>query len=243
MELLKNTPKWCFWITDEQLNIAKSIEEIKQRLEKNREFRLKGGDVARGIANRSHQFRYTHTAKHSQIIIPIHSSERRQYIPIGFTDNNSVIISSAAAIYDPEPFVFSLISSRIHNVWLRLTSGKLDSRIRYLSALSWNTFPFPQISDQRKEELTQSTFRILEEREKHPEKTLAQLYDPNKMPEGLKEAHRLNDEAVERCYRSTPFNSDEERLEYLFKLYEKMIQEEKEKGTLFEAEKKKRKKK
>ena len=72
---------------------------------------------------------------------------------------------------------------------------------------------------------------------------MAQLYDHDKMPEGLKEAHRLNDEAVERCYRSTPFNSDEERLEYLFKLYEKMIQEEKEKGTLFAAEKKTRKKK
>ena len=242
-ELLNSTLKWCFWITNDQLDFANSFEEIKQRIENNREFRLTGGDVARGIANRPHQFRYTHTAKHSQIIIPIVSSEKRQYIPIGFTDNKSVVISSAAAIYDPDPFIFSLISSRIHNVWLRLTSGKLDSRIRYLSALSWNTFPFPQITDQRKEELTQYAFRILEEREKHPEKTLAELYDPDKMPDGLKEAHRLNDEAVERCYRSTPFNSDEERLEYLFKLYEKMIKEEKEKGTLFEAEKKTRKKK
>ncbi len=72
---------------------------------------------------------------------------------------------------------------------------------------------------------------------------MAQPYDPDKMPEGLKEVHRLNDEAVEPCYRSKPFNSGEERLEYLFKLYEKMIQEEKEKGTLFETEKKTKKKK
>jgi hypothetical protein len=128
-------------------------------------------------------------------------------------------------------------------VWVKNTGGYLGTSIRYSSALCYNTFPFPAISNQRKEELTQCTFRILEEREKHPEKTLAQLYDPDKMPEGLKEAHRLNDEAVERCYRSTPFNSDEERLEYLFKLYEKMILEEKEKGTLFESEKKTRKKK
>lgn len=73
------------------------------------------------------------------------------------------------------------------------------------------------------------------------EKTPAQLYDPNKMPEGLREAHRLNDLAVERCYRSKPFESDEERLEYLFKLYEKMIAEEKEKNTLFKTQKKTRK--
>jgi hypothetical protein len=128
-------------------------------------------------------------------------------------------------------------------VWVSIVSGKLKTDYRYSSALCFHTFPFPPISNQRKEELTQCTFRILEEREKYPEKTLAQLYDPDKMPEGLKEAHRLNDEAVERCYRSTPFNSDEERLEYLFKLYEKMIQEEKEKDTLFAKPKKTRKKK
>jgi triphosphoribosyl-dephospho-CoA synthetase len=74
----------------------------------------------------------------------------------------------------------------------------------------------------------------------HSDKTLAQLYDPDKMPEGLREAHRQNDEIIEKCYRSTPFKSDEERLEYLFKLYERMIEEEKNAGTLFEVEKKKR---
>ena len=81
----------------------------------------------------------------------------------------------------------------------------------------------------------------MEERENHSEKTLAQLYDPDKMPKGLREVHRLNDLVVERCYRSKPFESDEERLEYLFKLYEKMIAEEKEKGTLFQEGKKAKK--
>ncbi|MGB1242781.1 MAG: type IIL restriction-modification enzyme MmeI, partial [Chitinophagales bacterium] len=89
--------------------------------------------------------------------------------------------------------------------------------------------------------LTQTTLAIIDERLKHSEKTLAQLYDPDKMPEGLREAHRQNDLAVERCYRSTPFNSDEERLEYLFKLYEKMIQEEKDKKSLLVKTKRKRK--
>ena len=83
----------------------------------------------------------------------------------------------------------------------------------------------------------------MEEREKHPDKCLVELYDPDKMPEGLIEAHHQNDLAVERCYRSKPFESDEERLEYLFKLYEQMIEEEQEKDTLFAMEKKTRKKK
>ncbi|MBP7255384.1 MAG: class I SAM-dependent DNA methyltransferase, partial [Negativicutes bacterium] len=123
------------------------------------------------------------------------------------------------------------------------TSGKLRGDIRYLTALSYNTFPFPKISEAQKQELTQCVFRILEERENHSEKTLAQLYDPDKMPQGLREAHRLNDLAVERCYRSKPFETDEERLEYLFKLYEQMIAEEKVKDTLFQEEKKAKKSK
>jgi hypothetical protein len=158
-------------------------------------------------------------------------------------DSDTIIPNSAQVIYDGNILIFGVINSLMHNIWVRNTAGRLENRYRYSIFYCYNTFPFPQISIQRKEELTQCAFRILEEREKHSEKTLAQLYDPDKMPEGLKEAHRLNDEAVERCYRSTPFNGDEERLEYLFKLYEKMIQEEKEKGTLFEAEKKTRKKK
>ena len=128
-------------------------------------------------------------------------------------------------------------------VWVRITAGRLKSDYRYSSFFSYHTFPVPIISKQRKEELTQCTLKIIDERLKHSEKTLADLYDPDKMPEGLKEAHRQNDLAVELCYRSTPFSSDEERLEYLFKLYEKMIQEEKDKDTLFAKEKKTRKRK
>ena len=128
-------------------------------------------------------------------------------------------------------------------IWLQAVGGKLETRYRYSKNIVYNTFPFPNISKQRKEELTQCTLNMLDERLKHSEKTLAQLYDPNKMPEGLREAHHQNDLAVERCYRSTPFNSDEERLEYLFKLYEKMIQEEKDKDTLFAKQKKTRKRK
>ena len=242
-EFINGIERYCFWISDEDLDLAMSIPPINERIENIKKLRQEGGDVARSLENRPHQFRYTHTGITAILIVPIVSSSRREYIPFGLVEKDTIILSSAAAGYNSDPYVLGIISSKIHDVWLRLTAGKLRGDVRYLSALSWNTFPFPSISNQRKEELTQSTFRILEEREKHPEKTLAQLYDPDKMPEGLKEAHRLNDEAVERCYRSTPFSSDEERLEYLFKLYEKMIAEEQDKGTLFEVEKKKGKKK
>lgn len=235
-EFINNIERWCLWIDDEKLNDAIKIAPIKERIELVKKFRSAGGEVARGLINRPHQFRYTHRCKHSQLVIPRVSSSRRDYIPIGFLDNSYIISDSAQAIYDSEPFIFAIISSKIHTLWVKLTSGKLRGDIRYLSALTYNTFPFPIISETQKQELTSHVFRILEEREKHSEKTLAQLYNPEKMPKSLREAHHQLDLAVEQCYRSKPFESDEERLEYLFKYYEQMIAEEKTKGTLFEVE-------
>ena len=176
------------------------------------------------------------------IIIPRHSSERRDYIPIGFLSSKTVIADSALAIYDAQPWNFAVITSRIHMSWIRAVAGRLKSDYRYSGAICYNTFPFPTITEIQKQELASYVFRVLDEREKHTEKTLAQQYDPDKMPQGLREAHHQLDLAVEQCYRSKPFESDEERLEYLFKLYEQMIAEEKTKGTLFEVEEKPKKK-
>jgi hypothetical protein len=128
-------------------------------------------------------------------------------------------------------------------VWVKNTGGYLGTSIRYSSALCYNTFPFPDITENQKKDLEKHVYKVLEERENHSEKTLAQLYDPDKMPDGLREAHHQLDLAVERCYRAKPFETDEERLEYLFKLYEQMIVDEKSKGTLFEVEAKPKKKK
>jgi len=220
-----------------------SGDYIKERLLKVKLMRLAGGNNARNKANTPHRFEFYNEPNFSQILVPRVSSYRREYIPLGFLSPDFVIADSAQAIYDSDASLFAVLNSKIHIEWVKVTAGRLKQDYRYSSYFSYHTFPFPTITKARKEELTTSTFRILEEREKHPEKTLAQLYDPDKMPDGLREAHRLNDLAVERCYRSKLFESDEERLEYLFKLYEKMIQEEKDRETLFQKEKKTRKKK
>lgn len=238
-EFIKGVERWCLWIKDEELADAIKIPFINKRISAVKEFRLSSkapSTVSSAIS--AHRFIQIQHEPDNALIIPSVSSESRYYIPIGFVNQSTVVNAQCYAIYNAPIYMFSILSSRIHVNWVHAVSGKLETRIRYSSALCYNIFPFPNISEGRKDELIRCSLRILEEREKYPDKTIADLYDPNKMPDGLKEAHRLNDEAVERCYRSTPFNSDEERLEYLFKLYEKMIQEEKEKGTLFEAEKK-----
>jgi hypothetical protein len=236
-EFINSETRWCLWLNENNLEEVKNIEPIIQRINNVKLSRENGGIIAKNYKDIPYRFYSVNVAKNSQIIIPRVSSERRNYVPMGFLDSNIIISDSAQAIYDPDPYIFSILNSMIHMVWFKATAGRLKTDYRYSSALSYNTFPFPKISEMQKQELTQSVFRILEEREIHSEKTLAQLYDPNKMPNGLREAHRLNDLAVERCYRSKPFETDEERLEYLFKLYEVMIADEKDKGTIFQVEK------
>lgn len=107
-------------------------------------------------------------------------------------------------------------------VWIRAVAGRLKTDYRYSAELCYNTFPFPDITDKQKKIIEHHVNNILAEREKHSDKTMAELYDPDKMPQGLKEAHHSLDLAIEKCYRQTPFENDEKRLEYLFKLYEIM---------------------
>ena len=225
-EFLNDIPRFCLWIYDKDKESALMIPEIEDRIKKVNEFRVNGGDVARTLSNRSHQFRYMREAKDSFIAIPCTSSERREYMQCGFFDSKFITLNSVQIIYDSEPYIFGIISSKLHMAWVKAVAGRLKSDYRYSTAICYNTFPFPNISDKQKLELEECTFRILDAREQHSQKTLAQLYDPEKMPDDLRHAHHLNDLAVERCYRSKPFTSDEERLEYLFKLYEKMIAEE-----------------
>ena len=227
-EYLNGKDRWCLWIDNEhKLKIANSIPKIYQRFEKVKENRLASPKAqTQEFAKVPHRFveiRYQKTD--STLIIPVVTSERREYIPIGFIDGET-IITNASVIYNAEAWNFGVISSLMHMAWMRTVAGRLKTDYRYSSVLCYNTFPFPNISQKQKDEITELVFSILDEREKHSQKTLAQLYDPDKMPEGLRKAHHALDIAIEKCYRTKPFESDEERLEYLFKMYEEMTAKE-----------------
>lgn len=241
-EFINGIEQFCLWITYDTFCEASSIPEINSRIEK---VALMRNESIKGATKEYAQLPYRFVEVRHQntdaLIIPRVSSERRDYIPIGFINSDIVIKDSAFGIYNADLSLLSILTSKMHMSWVSVVAGRLKTDYRYSSQLCYNTYPFPPISDKQKKELEQHVYNILAEREKHSEKTLAQLYDPDKMPDGLREAHRQNDLAVERCYRNRPFESDEERLEYLFKLYEQMIEEEKEKGTLFLGKKESKK--
>jgi len=227
-EFIQGWNRNCLWIEDSDLPIALKSQFIKERIAITKKHRESSRDKSTNeLAKRSHQFRDRNTFHSTAIIVPSVSSIRRKYIPSGFISIDSVISNSAQAIYDPEIWIFGMISSHIHMVWVRSVAWRLKTDYRYSKNLCYNTFPFPDISEKKKRLIEEHVYNVLDEREKHSEKTLAELYDPDKMPQWLKQAHEFLDEVIEKCYRATPFKNDEERLSYLFKMYEQMIEDEK----------------
>lgn len=221
-EFLNGITKYCIWIYNSDLKDALTYPEIKDRVEQVKNFRKNGGDVARTLVDRSHQFRYMKEAKEQMIVVPCTSSERRKYIPCAIYDASYIAIHSLECIYDQDLWGLGIVSSYLHMLWTKAVGGCLGTSIRYSVQLVYNTFPFPTIPDTKKSEIEEAATNVLLARANYPEKTLADLYDPEKMPEDLREAHEELDRIVESCYPGAPFANDEARLECLFRLYEKM---------------------
>ena len=222
-EFINNIERYCLWISDDDYCSAMSIPPIKERVDAVREYRLHSKDITlHEQAKRPHQFREFFECGEWSLLIPIVSSGRRDYIPIGFPPNKTIVPNSAQVVYNADSFLFGLLSSKLHNMWVKKNAGRMRSDFRYSIFLCYNTFPFPKISAEKKQKIESAAENVLITREYYPEKTLAELYDPDKMPQDLREAHAKLDDIVESCYPGYPFASDEARLECLFKLYEKM---------------------
>lgn len=225
LEFIRDEHRFCLWIDDVDFSEAYSIPPIRDRIERNRIYRQNGSAEAKRLAERPHQFReHYHISERSKekILVPRVSSERREYIPIGYVDKDTIISDSAFAVYDAEKWLFALLTSKMHNLWVRAVGGRLKTDIRYSATLCYNTFPFPKLTEAQKKELSILADNIITVREENYFLTLGEMYNPETMPEDLRKAHHQLDLAVERIYRPEPFASDEERLAHLFKLYAKM---------------------
>lgn len=222
---LNDCVRYCLWITDESLELAKTIPPIFNRMEQVRDFRLRSSAPSTvEYAEFPHLFRQRAHIDGISLIVPSTSSERRRYIPIGFLDENTIISNSSQAVYGATLLTFAVLENRMHTIWLRAIGGKLKNDYRY-SNLVYDSFPFPKLTTAEKEELERLAQNILNIREENFDMTLGEMYNPETMPEELLAAHKELDLAVERIYRPEPFTSDEERLEHLFKLYAKMTKE------------------
>ncbi len=229
-ELIKGISRWCLWIEEKDLDKAMSIREIYERILLTKKARENSKDSGtRSLAEKPHQFREMHVAKEHAVVIPRVSSENRQFIPIGLVREGAIISDSAFAVYDAEPYMFSIIASSMHVTWIKAVCGKLRTDYRYSNTLGYNTFPIPSLTKEQKEALEAHAWKIIAAREAHPGKTLAWLYDPKTMPDNLLSAHKVLDVTLEKIYIGRPFKDDTERLEHLFKRYAEMTAPQNEK--------------
>ena len=223
-ELTNGRPRFCFWISDREADAASEEKLLADRFEKITEVRSsKTKDIAAlKLAEKPYRFRDQATGRRGIAVFGRHSSENREYLPFDIFNNPVVVSDAAFFCAKPTLEMLSVYASRMHTVWIATVCGRIRSDYRYSNTLGWNTFPVPKLTEQHKADLTRCAEDILLAREAHFPKTIAELYDPEKMPENLRHAHDRNDEVLERIYIGRRFKNDTERLEKLFELYTKM---------------------
>lgn len=230
-EYISGNPRHCIWIKEENINEVRAIPEIWQRVEEVRKIRQeKKKDLqAQKLVSTPYRFRDQYEAKSLLTIVPIVSSENREYLPVGIVDHRSIIHNKAFALYDAPLWNMALIASRLHWVWIGTVCVRLEMRFSYSNTLGWNTFPVPTLTDRNKADLTRCAEEILLAREHYFPDTIADMYDRDRMDTEyplVREAHDRNDEILERIYIGRRFKNDTERLEKLFELYTKMISQQ-----------------
>ena len=223
-EFIRGLERYCLWVEDQHLQEALAIPGVSQRIDGVREMRLSSTKKATvNAANTPHLFgELRQTGKEIITIIPSVSSENREYLPVGFSEARTIVSKLAFALFDAPLWNMAIIASRLHLVWIATVCGKMKTDFRYSNTMGWNTFPVPFLTANNKAELTACAENILLAREAHLQATIADLYDPEKMPDNLRQAHEHNDEVLERIFIGRRFRNDTERLEKLFELYTRM---------------------
>ncbi|MGY6549508.1 MAG: class I SAM-dependent DNA methyltransferase [Roseinatronobacter sp.] len=223
-ELINGQLRYCIWIADDAVQEAESHPEIKRRIEKVREFRL-GSQKAATVkaAGWPHRFDERKPLPDSNILcVPVVSSENRPYLPVGLMPAGTVVSNKAFTMPASDLWLFAVICSRLNVTWVGAVCARMRTDFSYTNTLGWNTFPVPKLTEKNRADLTAAAEGILLAREAHFPATIADLYDPEKMPADLRAAHDHNDEVLERIYIGRRFRNDTERLEKLFEMYTKM---------------------
>lgn len=200
------------------------LPKVLERVKAVRAFRLQSKKAAtRKLAEFPTEFEVTNTPTKSYLVFPEVSSERRDYVPIGWLEPPTLPSNLVQTLLEASLYDFAILTSRAHMAWLAHIGGRLESRFRYSIGLVYNTFPWPDASAAKREHVEALAQAVLDARAAHPTSSLADLYDPDTMPADLRKAHAALDAAVDKLYRPAPFASDRDRVEHLFGRYEALV--------------------
>lgn len=235
-EFINNYERWCLWLGDCPPHELKQMPHVLERVEFVKKFRLESKSIpTQKLATTPTRFHVENMPQSNYLIIPRVSSENRNYIPIGFIDSQTLASDSSLIIPDANLYLFGILTSVMHMTWVKYVGGRLKSDYRYSKDIIYNNFPFPEnISDKQKQDVETLAKIVLDIRSNYLDSSLADLYDPLTMPVDLIKIHKKLDKAVDLCYRSQPFTSELNRIEFLFEQYEQLT------NPLPSTEKKKR---
>lgn len=221
-EFLNNEKRWCIWLNGVSPTRYRHLPLIMERIKNLKEIRLNSSrphlaDIPMLFAQ------ITQPEGKDFLLVPAHSSERRNYIPMGFFSAEHISHNSCLIVPEATLYHFGVMMSKMHMEWTKYTCGRLESRYRYSKEVVYNNFPWPQdITEAQKERVETAAQAVLDARVNYPESSLADLYDPLTMPPDLVRAHKSLDKAVDLCYRPQPFENEMERMGFLFNLYEEI---------------------
>lgn len=225
-EFINNKDRYCLWLVDVSPKELRTMPLVMNRIELCRQARLAGAPDRQKLASTPTVFREQKNPE-SYIIVPSTSSENRRYIPIGFLDGETIPTNSATIIEDATLYDFGILTSNVHMAWMRTVAGRLEMRYRYSAKIVYNNFPWPEVTDAKKEIISKTAQAILDARELYPDSSLADLYDELTMPVELRQAHQANDMAVMRAYGmqkivdgKKTWLTESETVAKLFEMYE-----------------------
>ena len=219
-EFINGSKRWCFWINDKNKAEAENFNQIKKRIENVKLFRSKSTNkTTNQFANKAYRFVEIRKQETDCVFLPETSSAARQYVPVGYADKEIIFSNSIKIIYDSPLYLIAVLSSRMHNVWIKNIGGRLREDIRYSTEIVYNNFPIINLNKEQIKKLNDLSTHLLDCRNKFFDKTIAYLYNDETMPNAIREIHKLIDEAVDFIYSKKSFLNDNERLACLFELY------------------------
>ncbi len=220
-EFLNNKERYCLWLEGITPNELLNLPMIKQRVKNVEQFRLKSkAPSTRAAAEFPTLFVQRNNPKTDYILVPISTSENRDYVPISFVNKNVIPNNSVQVIPSDDMFIYGVICSKMHMTWMKYICGRLKGDYRYSATVVYNNFPFPEnVEDNRRKDIISKAQNILDVRKEYPDDSLANLYNPSLMPPKLKKAHFKLDDSVDKAYRSKKFKDDNDRMKFLFNLY------------------------
>ena len=223
-EFLQGGKRWILALQEANPADLRTMPKVVERMQAVRAFRAKSKRKSTlAIADYPTQYNVNVVPDAPFLVIPEVSSERREYIPIGWLEPPVIPSNKIRILPNATLWQFGLLTSTMHMAWVKSIGGRLKSDFSYGIGIIYNTFPMPPVPAERLQRLEPYTDAILAARAAYPDATLADLYDPDLMPVELRRAHRALDSAVDKLYRRSPFSSDRERVEHLLGLYEKMM--------------------